>query len=163
MKLVFDKRFPFYCKTKYLRNKAILGIGGNIGKTILIFKKLLLYLKSNPSISLHKTSPLLINPAFGYTKQKDFHNGLLFVSTNMQAKYLLSYILRIEKRLGRTRDFKNAPRTIDIDIIEFGNKKINTDNLIIPHPLYKERKSVIIPMSFLNVPLRKINSIHRSN
>ena len=67
----------------------------------------------------------------------------------MQAKYLLSYVLRIEQRLGRTRKFKNAPRTIDIDIIEFNNEKIKTKDLITPHPFYKERKSVIIHMSFL--------------
>lgn len=151
MKLIFDKLFPLNHKTTYLRNKAILGIGGNINNTKAIFKKLLLYIQKNPNIKLHQTSPLLINPAFGYKKQKEFHNGVLFISTNMQAKYLLSYVLRIEKRLGRTRPFKDAPRTIDIDIIEFNNQKINTKNLIIPHPCYKTRLSVIIPMSFLKI------------
>ena len=149
MKLIFDNLFPCKHKTKYLKNKAILGIGGNVGNTMLIFKKLLIYIKNNPRIKLHQTSPIIINPAFGYIKQKDFHNGLLVISTSLSAKYLLLLVLRIEKRLGRKRSFKNAPRTIDIDIIEFNNQKIKTDNLIIPHPFYKERLSVIIPMSFL--------------
>ncbi len=151
MKLVFDNLFPKSYKTKYLKNKAILGIGGNIGRTMIFFKKFLVYIKNNPNIKVHKTSPIMINPAFGYIKQKDFHNGVLLISTNLQAKYLLSLVLRIEKRLGRKRSFKNAPRTIDIDIIEFNNQKIKTKNLVIPHPYYKERNSVLVPMSFLNI------------
>ena len=90
MKLVFDNLFPSCHKTKYLKNKAILGIGGNVGNTMMIFKKLLIYIKNNPRIKLHQSSPIIINPAFGYIKQKDFHNGVLLISTNLQAKDLLS-------------------------------------------------------------------------
>ena len=57
---------------------------------------------------------------------------------------------RLEVRYGRKRSFQDAPRTLDIDIIFFENKKINTKNLIIPHKNWANRESVIIPLKRMN-------------
>lgn len=151
MTLMFSNLFPqkYSQNSMRLKYKAILGIGGNVGNTVLIFKKLLLYLKNSPNIKLLQTSPILINPAFGYIKQKDFHNAVLLIDTSLKPRQLLSLCLRLEQRLGRKRSFKNAPRTIDIDIIDFANHKVKQKDLYIPHLDYQNRNSVIIPMSFL--------------
>jgi len=120
-----------------------------VGNSIIIFKKLLLFINNNPNIKLHSTSPILINPPWGYEEQDDFYNATIFISTNMGAKQLLRYVLKLEINLRRIRMFPNAPRSIDIDIIEFNNKVISSKNLEIPHPRYKERYFVYYLMGFL--------------
>ncbi|XXF42531.1 2-amino-4-hydroxy-6-hydroxymethyldihydropteridine diphosphokinase [Sulfurimonas sp. NW9] len=53
----------------------------------------------------------------------------------------------MEKKFGRKRTFENAPRTLDLDIIFFDNRTIHTQDLIVPHPFYTQRESVMIPLS----------------
>jgi len=67
----------------------------------------------------------------------------------MQAQAFLTYLLRLEKRFGRKRSFENAPRTLDLDIIFFDNRIINTKTLQVPHPSWSERESVLIPLAGL--------------
>jgi 2-amino-4-hydroxy-6-hydroxymethyldihydropteridine diphosphokinase len=71
----------------------------------------------------------------------------LVVKTSFSPFELLRYLLWIEKKYGRKRSFKNAPRTLDLDIILYNNVKINTKKLIIPHPHYKKRDSVLVPLA----------------
>ncbi len=92
------------------------------------------------------TSPLLLNPPFGFLDQNDFLNGIIAIKTNLAPNDFLKNMQRLEKRFGRKRSFQDAPRTLDIDIIFFDNKKINTEDLIIPHKDWANRESVIIPL-----------------
>ena len=68
----------------------------------------------------------------------------------MQPKELLAYLMRVEKYFSRKRTFKNAPRTLDLDILFFDNRVVNTPKLIIPHPHWQERDSVVIPLLSLS-------------
>lgn len=129
--------------------KALIGIGGNVGHVTRRFKKLLRYLARYPRIDVVATSPILKNPPFGYLDQPDFHNALLVIRTDMTPQRLLQSLLEIEKRFGRVRSFKNAPRTLDLDIIFFELKKVYNKRLTIPHPHWKTRESVLIPMLYL--------------
>ena len=65
----------------------------------------------------------LENPPFGFLDQDDFYNAVIVIQVDMQAKELLSYLLRLEKKFGRKRSFANAPRTLDLDIIFFEDIK----------------------------------------
>ncbi|NVJ53199.1 MAG: 2-amino-4-hydroxy-6-hydroxymethyldihydropteridine diphosphokinase [Campylobacteraceae bacterium] len=149
--LFYSANFPKVFKTvtnkKYL---VTIGIGGNIGDTKKLFNKLILSLNQNTKFDLLMTSPLLLNPPFGYLNQKPFLNGIILLKTNLAPNEFLKHTQRLEKRFGRKRSFQDAPRTLDIDIIFFDNKKINTKKLIIPHKDWANRESVIIPLKLMN-------------
>jgi len=71
------------------------------------------------------------------------------IRTSLSPKELLRYILRVEKRFKRRRTFKDAPRTLDIDIIFYENIKLNSRELNIPHIDWKNRDSIIIPLKLM--------------
>ncbi|MBP7741925.1 MAG: 2-amino-4-hydroxy-6-hydroxymethyldihydropteridine diphosphokinase [Aliarcobacter sp.] len=139
----FPKKFNSISSKKHT---VTIGIGGNIGNTKRIFDKLILCLKEDARFTLLMTSPLLKNPPFGFLKQSDFLNGIITLQTNLCPNAFLKAMQRYEIKFGRKRSFQDAPRTLDIDIIFFDDKKINRKNLIIPHKNWASRESVIIPL-----------------
>ena len=139
----FPKIFNISSNKKY---SVTIGVGGNIGDTKKIFDKLILCLKKDARFTLLMTSPLLQNPPFGFLEQSDFLNGIIRLKTNLCPSAFLKAMQRYENKFGRKRSFQDAPRTLDIDIIFFDDKKINTENLIIPHKNWASRESVIIPL-----------------
>ncbi len=148
--LLYDKNYPFKASKKSKKNyTATLGIGGNIGNTKKRFQKLFLYLQRANVIDIIHTSPILKNPPFGYENQKDFYNAVLIVKTNLNPRNLLKYVLRVEQFFKRARSFKNSPRTLDIDILFFDKISIKTEDLVIPHPHFKTRESVLIPLAHI--------------
>jgi len=142
--------FPASYKTatRY-RHRALIGVGGNIGDVKRRFKHLLLFLQKQSNLTVLHTSPILQNPPFGYSDQEDFLNSVIEVSTNMQPRELLDFLLRVEKHFGRKRSFANAPRTLDLDLIFFDKVKMKTPRLTLPHPNWAERESVLIPLEYL--------------
>jgi len=147
--LIFTPHFPYNVKSRGGKH-ALLGIGGNIGDVIRRFEHLLVYLKRSTFVHVIETAPILKNPPFGYTEQGDFYNSLLLVETQLTAKMLLRYVLRVERLFGRKRSFKDAPRTLDIDIIFYENVKMNTEELTLPHHGWRDRSSVLIPLKYLS-------------
>jgi len=150
--LYFNNRFPYrniYIKKSLKKNLVTIGIGGNIGNIPQLFNKLQLMLKNDSRFTVIKTSPLLKNPPFGYIEQKYFINAVIVLKTNLSALNSLRAFQRYENRFKRVRSFKDAPRTLDIDIIFFNNDKINTKNLKVPHHGYKQRDSVLIPLQYI--------------
>lgn len=142
--------FPFTSRKKSRKKYLVtIGIGGNVGDVKKTFNKLFLSLKNNSHFHIESSSPLLKNPAFGYTAQKDFLNGIIAIKTNLSVNDFFKIMQRLEIRYGRKRSFQDAPRTLDIDIIFFDNKKINTKKLIIPHKDWANRESVIIPLNYM--------------
>ncbi|WP_035003048.1 2-amino-4-hydroxy-6-hydroxymethyldihydropteridine diphosphokinase [Lebetimonas sp. JH292] len=138
--------YPDSYKKSNKKNIALIGIGCNIGNCIRRFKKLYLFLSNHPKIDIIKTSIIYKNPPFGYLAQNDFYNTIMIIKTNFSPIELLNFLLYVEKKFGRVRTFKNAPRTLDLDIIIFNEIKINTKKLILPHPFFKKRDSVLIPL-----------------
>lgn len=139
--------FPY--KAKFKSNKkyhVTIGIGGNVGNVKKTFDKLFLCLLKDSRFDILITSPLLLNPPFGFLEQNYFLNGIIALKTDLAPNAFLNSMLRLEKRLGRKRSFQDAPRTLDIDIIFFADKKINSEKLIIPHKDWANRESVIIPL-----------------
>ncbi len=129
--------------------KALLGIGGNVGDVLRRFNHLYWYFKRSSFVHVIESSPILKNPAFGYTEQDDFYNALLLVETRLSPKALLRYVLRVEKIFGRKRLFKDGPRTLDIDILFYENVTIQTKLLTLPHPAWDKRMSVLTPLAYM--------------
>jgi len=147
LELFYIKGFPYQnLNPKRLPHFVTLGIGANLGDVKRRFKKLFFLLKNSKKVSIVSTSPLLKNPPFGYENQPYFYNAIINLYTDMAPEVFLDFCLRVERRFKRVRTFKNAPRTLDMDIIFFDNLCIQKDNLKIPHPKWKERESVIIPL-----------------
>jgi 2-amino-4-hydroxy-6-hydroxymethyldihydropteridine diphosphokinase len=145
--LFFKPKFPKKrVKSSAKKYKVTIGIGGNIGNVKRRFDKLLLSLEQNSHFDVLATSPLLQNPPFGYLNQDDFINGIVVLKTNLSVNSFFKSMQRLENRYGRKRSFQDAPRTLDIDIIFFDYKKINTKKLTIPHKDWANRESVIIPL-----------------
>ena len=92
-------------------------------------------------------SNIYLTAAWGNINQPDFLNQVLKVSTLLNAEDCLEIILEIETRMGRIRTIRNAPRTIDIDILFYDNLVLNKTNLTIPHPYIAERMFVLVPMN----------------
>jgi len=144
-------RFPSTHKTKRLhRYEVVVGIGGNVGDVRRRFEHLYVWFQRDKRVSLVRSSLILKNPPFGYKDQEDFFNSIIVLRTSMQPKEFLAYLMRVEKKFGRKRSFANAPRTLDLDIIFFDNRVINTQKLTIPHAHWDKRESVVIPLAGLH-------------
>jgi 2-amino-4-hydroxy-6-hydroxymethyldihydropteridine diphosphokinase len=89
---------------------------------------------------LHRTKPV------GYANQPDFVNAMALVETSLAPRALLDALLAIEQRHGRVRTIPNGPRTLDLDIIVFGNRVIDEDGLKVPHPRARDRDFVMVPL-----------------
>ena len=146
--LISTSHFP-YNKASKDGKKALLGIGGNIGDVLRRFEHLFWYMQRSSFVRIVETSPILKNPAFGYTEQDDFYNALVLVETQLTPKMLLRYVLRVERLFGRKRSFQDAPRTLDIDIIFYENVTMESKTLTLPHPGWTKRLSVLIPLSYI--------------
>jgi 2-amino-4-hydroxy-6-hydroxymethyldihydropteridine diphosphokinase len=100
--------------------------------------------------SIIRQSSIYETAAWGNTKQANFLNQVLIVHTTLLPSNLMQTILAIEKKMGRIRTIKNAPRTIDIDILFYNKEIIVAPTLIIPHPLLQQRKFVLTPLNELS-------------
>ena len=89
---------------------------------------------------LHRTAPV------GYMDQPDFVNACALVDTALEPRELLTELLALEKRHGRVRDIPNGPRTLDLDIVLYGDRVIDEPGLKVPHPRAHERAFVLAPL-----------------
>ena len=91
-------------------------------------------------------SALYETAAWGYTDQDSFLNQVVVLNSSMHPTQLMLHLLEIEKEIGRKRDFKYGPRTIDIDILMYDKEIINNSILTIPHPELTNRRFALIPL-----------------
>lgn len=151
--LIRTRRFPQKNALSGHPFNVTIGIGGNLGDVGRRFAHLLAYLQRDRRVHVAATGPILINPPFGFTEQADFLNSVIVLQTGLQPRELMRYLLRVERRFGRVRTFANAPRTLDLDILFFDDRRISRHDLVIPHPHWQTRESVLIPLAML--PQRK--------
>jgi 2-amino-4-hydroxy-6-hydroxymethyldihydropteridine diphosphokinase len=90
--------------------------------------------------SLYRTSPV------GYADQPDFTNAVAALETSLAPEKLLDELLSIETAHGRQRSFANAPRSLDLDLLLYGESELKTPRLIVPHPRMCERAFVLRPL-----------------
>jgi 2-amino-4-hydroxy-6-hydroxymethyldihydropteridine diphosphokinase len=130
-----------------------LGLGSNVGDSETLLRAALDEL-NGPDLKLLKASSLYETEPIGLRDQPWFLNMAAEFETELFPKQLLHRIAAVEKSLGRKRTVRNGPRTIDIDILLYGNAVVNTEELEIPHPRYRERRFTLAPLAELNPGLR---------
>lgn len=137
---------------------AYIAFGSNLGDRNKNINDAVSLLKARPKIKVIKTSSIIETEPEGGPKQGKFLNGALKIETDLSSRELLIALQDIENKLGRKHAVqitgsrereKNGPRTIDLDIIFYGDEKINEPDLIIPHPRWNQR-------SFVKNPIQEI-------
>jgi 2-amino-4-hydroxy-6-hydroxymethyldihydropteridine diphosphokinase len=103
-------------------------------------------LLNKSGIKITKVSQPVETKPIGGVAQADFLNGVMAAETKLSPQQLLLKIKSIEQKIGRVKNLKNGPRPIDIDILLYGDLKIKTDKLQIPHPEIAKRKFVREPL-----------------
>jgi len=125
---------------------AFVGLGANLGDPEISLREALGQLDSIPHTRVVKSSSLYRSQPLGYAAQPPFVNAVAQLETGLPAERLLAELHAIETRHGRQRSFPNAPRTLDLDLLLFGNAVIDTENLKVPHPRMHERAFVLLPL-----------------
>ncbi len=125
-----------------------LSLGANQGDRLNNLQQALQLLEAN-KVRILRVSRVYETEPYGFRAQAWFLNLAVEVETTLLPQQLLHAIHRIEGRLKRRRTVRNGPRTIDIDIVFYRNAIMNTADLQIPHPRYKERAFVLAPLSDL--------------
>jgi len=149
LKIIKTPFFPISHRSgKNYKFSFILGLGSNINPKIKL-NRLIFRLLKDRRIFLVATSPILINRAFGYKPQPDFYNAVALIKSDKSPAEMLKIAQHYEKIFGRKRSFKNAPRTLDIDILYADAKARKSQRLILPHPGANSRISVILPLGLM--------------
>jgi len=134
---------------------AYVGIGSNLEDPVRHVRDAFRELDTLPHTRLMKTSSLYRSAPVGYAAQPDFVNAVAQLETGLPAERLLAGLLEIEARHGRRRSFPDAPRTLDLDLLLFGNLELQTPGLQIPHPRMHERAFVLEPLIEISPELKE--------
>ena len=125
---------------------AYVGLGSNLEKPEDQVRQAFDELAGLPGSRLAARSSLYRTAPMGYAAQPDFVNAVAALDTSLSAEELFAQLKAIERRHGRRRSFANAPRTLDLDLLLFGGKTLQTADLILPHPRMHERAFVLAPL-----------------
>lgn len=126
---------------------AALGLGGNIGDPVRAMAEALTALDRRDDCTVLDVSKLYRTPPWGKTDQAWFFNACALVSTTLPPEALLDACLGIEREMKRERIERWGPRTIDLDVLTYGDLKLHTDRLELPHPRMTGRGFVMMPLS----------------
>jgi 2-amino-4-hydroxy-6-hydroxymethyldihydropteridine diphosphokinase len=130
---------------------AFVGIGSNLGEPERQIAAALGQLAAEEGVEVVAVSALRETEPVGYLDQPNFLNGAAQVETDLPARELLERLLAIEARLGRVRGEgpRFGPRTIDLDLLVYGNETIDEAGLTVPHPRLAERRFALEPLAEL--------------
>jgi 2-amino-4-hydroxy-6-hydroxymethyldihydropteridine diphosphokinase len=128
--------------------RAFIGLGANLGDRAETIRSALAELSATPGVELVAVSELLETEPVGPVAQPSFLNGVAVVDTSLEARELLDLLLAVETRHGRDRAAVPAqgPRTLDLDLLLYGDAEIGEEDLQIPHPRLHERAFVLDPL-----------------
>ena len=129
-----------------MKNKVYLSLGSNIGNRQEYIESAIELVGKTEGIKILKKSGLYETSPVGYVEQDLFLNAVIKIETDFSAREILKIINKIENELDRKREIRWGPRTIDIDILIFSDKKINETDLIIPHKEMFNRLFVLVPL-----------------
>lgn len=123
--------------------KAVIALGSNIGNPEENLDLAIALLRE--ATDVEKVSSYYVTKPVGYEAQPDFVNAVCIIESQLPAIELLHMLHGIEKAMGRERTIKWGPRTIDLDIIQYGSILSSAEELTLPHPRAFERKFVLEP------------------
>ncbi|MGL4995944.1 MAG: 2-amino-4-hydroxy-6-hydroxymethyldihydropteridine diphosphokinase [Deefgea sp.] len=126
--------------------QIFVALGANLGDPQAQLRSAIAHLAAQPAMTLLQCSSFYASAPVGYTDQPDFVNAVCELETELSAPAVLAALLAIEAANGRERDFKNSPRTLDLDLILYGSEQVNLPDLTVPHPRMHERAFVLQPL-----------------
>jgi 2-amino-4-hydroxy-6-hydroxymethyldihydropteridine diphosphokinase len=127
-------------------NKVYIAFGSNIGDRYKAVENALSMLEKR-GLKVTKKSKIYGKEPYGYTEQPIFINGAVEIETELSCREVLKTLLSIEKELGRVREIRWGPRTIDLDILFFNNEVYDEEDLKVPHPDMQNRFFVLEPLN----------------
>ena len=125
---------------------AYVGIGSNLHDPRAQVLAALDELDKLPHTRVVRQSSLYRTAPIGHEAQPDFINAVAQLETGLPAERLLAELQDVERRHGRRRSFRNAPRTLDLDLLLFGDARLSSPQLTVPHPRMQERAFVLAPL-----------------
>lgn len=132
--------------------KVYLSLGSNLEDRLLHLTSAITQIKEL-SVGKIKVSSIYSSEAVGYFSENDYYNLVVKIFTDLDPKDLLQKINQIEEKEGRVRNGDLSDRTLDIDIIFYGDHVINDSKLVIPHPRMQNRNFVLLPLLELDPDL----------
>jgi 2-amino-4-hydroxy-6-hydroxymethyldihydropteridine diphosphokinase len=131
--------------------RAYVAVGSNLGDRAETVAAAVAALGEAPSVEVVAVSAFIETDPVGYVEQPRFLNGVVAVETALSARELLELLLDLERRFGRVRDGVPAqgPRTLDLDLLLYGDAELDEPGLRIPHPRMHERAFVLAPLAEL--------------
>ena len=141
--------------TNEARTACYIGIGANLGDARDQVERAIARIAELPSSSLTAQSSLFRTAPMD-AGGDDYINAVVKLETSLTASALLDLLLAIERDFGRERPYVNAPRTMDLDLLLYGQSTIRSDKLTVPHPRMTQRAFVLIPLlqidPFIQIP-----------
>jgi 2-amino-4-hydroxy-6-hydroxymethyldihydropteridine diphosphokinase len=134
-------------RTNYV--KAYIGIGANLGDARATVLHAIASLTQLAETRAHKASSLFITAPID-SSGDDYINAVLELETCLPPQTLLAQLQDLELACGRERPYRNAPRTLDLDLLLYDDQIISSENLTVPHPRMTERAFVLVPLLQLN-------------
>ncbi len=125
---------------------CFIGLGSNLGESVEQLRMALTDIEQLPGTRMLSCSSLYRSAPVGFLDQPDFVNAVAKVETNLTPQALLDALLQIEQHYGRERAFHNAPRTLDLDVLLYGDLQIHEHGLTVPHPQMHLRAFVLLPL-----------------
>ena len=125
---------------------AYVALGANLGDVVQAVQQGIAALCAVPHTRLVRRSPLY-RAAPVEAGGPDYVNAVVEIATRLGAAELLAQLQAIEARAGRERPYRNAPRTLDLDLLLFGSARIDSERLTVPHPRMNERAFVLVPLA----------------
>jgi 2-amino-4-hydroxy-6-hydroxymethyldihydropteridine diphosphokinase len=126
---------------------AYIALGSNLSDPIGQIEQAWAQLDNLPETRLIACSSLYQSKPVGYAEQPDFINAAAAIVTQLSPRALLAALLQIEARHGRNRTFKNAPRSLDLDLLLYDGLVMHEHGLTLPHPRMTERAFVLLPLA----------------
>ncbi len=135
--------------------RAYVALGSNLGDREETLRSALEALAAEPGIDVVAVSRFYDTEPVGYVDQPRFLNGAAAIETELPARELLERLLAVELRFGRSREDvpPQGPRTIDLDLLLYGDAEIDEPGLRVPHPRLHERRFVLEPLADLDPAL----------
>lgn len=126
---------------------AFIGIGSNQGDRALLCREAVRRLETTPAVRIKKVSSLYETEPMDYLEQGWFYNAVIEVETGLSPLQVLRHCRRIENQLGKRIEIPKGPRTIDLDLLFYGETILTRPGLILPHPGVAARPFVLIPLA----------------
>ncbi|MDK9697005.1 MAG: 2-amino-4-hydroxy-6-hydroxymethyldihydropteridine diphosphokinase [Siculibacillus sp.] len=126
--------------------EALIGLGGNLGDVPATLERALAGLEAG-GVRVVKRSSNWRTPPWGPIDQPAFVNACVLVETELSPRALLDLCLAVEASLGRRRDVRWGPRSIDLDLLDHDGRRVDEPNLTLPHPRLTERAFVLVPLA----------------